>query len=90
MVGEMKLAETIGIASSEDLKRLEVLVSSFGLPTHLRGIDPGQIVALMAHDKKVNAGKWRFALPNGLGNGVIVSDPPREAIIKALMEVTSN
>ena len=90
MVGEMRLAEAIGIASSEDLERLEALVSSFGLPTRLRGIDPGKIIALMAYDKKVDARKLRFALPNGLGNGAVVSDPPREAIIKALKEVTSN
>lgn len=90
MAGETRLAEALGMVSGESVGRLEALLASYGLPTRLSGIDIERVIALMGHDKKVSAGKLRFALPNGLGSGTVVSDPPKDAVKSALKEVIRN
>ncbi|MDD1775781.1 MAG: 3-dehydroquinate synthase [Candidatus Methanomethylicus sp.] len=87
MVGETSLAVELDLATRDELERLKALIGSYGLPTSLRGVEPSLILELMANDKKIRAGKWRFALPNGLGNGVVVSDPPREKVVSAIRGV---
>lgn len=90
MAGEARLAEALGMLPGDAVGRLEELLAGYGLPTRLGGIDAERIIGLMGHDKKVAAGKIRFALPDGLGRGAVITDPPREAVKSALKGVIRN
>lgn len=84
MAGEIRLAEALGMVSKKDVRRLEALIVSYGLPIRFKGVNHRDLIRFMGHDKKAEAGKLRFALPNGLGNGTIVSDPPKKTVADAL------
>jgi len=90
MVGEVRLAVSLGICPEEDARRLERIISSYGLPTAIRGVEPERAMALMGHDKKVSAGRWRFALPRGLGRSAVVTGPAEAAVLDAVRGVTEN
>jgi 3-dehydroquinate synthase len=90
MVGEARLAVSLGVCPEGDAVRLERMISSYGLPTRAKGIKPVEVLALMGHDKKVSAGRWRFALPRGLGQSAVVTGPAETAVLEAVRGVTEN
>ncbi len=87
MAGEIRLAEALGMVTGDAVERLELLIAGYGLPTRLKGLSRKTLIKLMGHDKKVAASKFRFALPETLGKGTVVSDPPMEAVTNALKGV---
>ncbi len=90
MAGEIRLAEALGMVARETVDRLESLIAGFGLPTRAEGVSRKALIEIMAHDKKVVARKLRFALPEALGKGTVVSDPPMDAINEALKGVVKD
>jgi 3-dehydroquinate synthase len=90
MVAESRVAASIGMMDFKDADRLENLISLYHLPTRIKGVEVDALLDLMSHDKKVEAGKWRFSLPTRLGNGQIVSNPPKETVARAIRGVLQN
>lgn len=90
MVGEARLAAALGLCTDGEVERLERIISSYGLPTAMGGVDPERLMEIMGHDKKVAAGKRRFALPRGLGKGIVVLGPPEEEVREMVRGVTGN
>ncbi len=90
MAGEIRLAEALGMVTRDTVQRLESIIAGYGLPTRLEGISRKTLIGLMAHDKKVAARRLRFALPEKLGKGAVVSDPPGDAIEEALKGVVKD
>jgi 3-dehydroquinate synthase len=90
MAGEARLAVSLGLCAKVEAEKLEGIISSYGLPTRIVGIDPARVMELMGHDKKVSAGKWRFALPRGMGKSIVVSGPPMEAVREAVKGVAGD
>jgi 3-dehydroquinate synthase len=69
------------------MERLVSLLSSMGLPTSVPSdLDPLEIVRLIKHDKKVQAGKLNFILLEGIGEVRIYRDVTQEEILLALAE----
>jgi len=90
MVAETRLARLLGLCSDDEAERLERIIESYGLPKRLEGVSKEAIVDLMWHDKKVEGGRLKFALPNGLGRGIVVADPPTGTVAKALEGVVGD
>jgi 3-dehydroquinate synthase len=86
MICAAKLACRLGRISPEVVSRQEVLLRKLGLPTRASGLAPQQVVAAMAHDKKVQHGKLRFVLPARLGHAELVGDVPGDPVLAVLEE----
>ena len=87
MVAEAKVSRALDLMSEAEVKRLEGLISAYGLPTRVNGVTLESIAQLIAHDKKVKSGRWRFSLPKRLGEGTVIEDPPREVVLSGIREV---
>jgi len=69
-----ELSRRLGWVGDSDVARIEHLFKRAGLPTHGPALGAPRYLELMAHDKKVEAGKLRFVLLRGIGQAVITGD----------------
>jgi 3-dehydroquinate synthase len=76
MVLAANLSHRLGKLSLEHLGRVKNLLRRAGLPIEVRGIPPSRFVELMRLDKKVEGGRMRFVLLEGLGEAAICDDIP--------------
>lgn len=72
LVCESRLAVRLGLLPREVEERLSILLGRLGLPTKQELVAPEQLLQLMLLDKKVSAGKMKFALPKAIGEAIIV------------------
>lgn len=73
-----------GLMELKEVRQIADALGRFNLPTLPPGIDPKAALSLMGHDKKVKAGKIRFVLLEGIGQGVMVDDVSSDKIEQAL------
>ncbi|HMP41183.1 MAG TPA: 3-dehydroquinate synthase [Roseiflexaceae bacterium] len=82
---EACIAEHLGMVDTAFVARQQQLLQHLGLatdrPAHLTADD---LLARTLRDKKVRAGRVRWALPTGLGSAVIRDDVP-EALVRAVL-----
>ncbi len=82
MGAEARIAERRGLLSAEAADRQRDLLARFGLPVVLDGpLDVDRCLAIMRHDKKCEAGRLRFVLPEAVGS-VRQADDVGEAEIR--------
>lgn len=80
-----QLSVKLGLAPGQDADRFIRHLKAIGLPASISDI-PGprasadELVAHMAHDKKVSDGKLTFILLRGLGQAFVTRDVPIEAV----------
>ncbi|HEY1765144.1 MAG TPA: 3-dehydroquinate synthase [Opitutaceae bacterium] len=75
------LSRTLGMIGEGEVARVEAAVAAHRLPVRLTGPLPlGRLLAAMARDKKVRSGTSRFILLKGLGEAVVRSDVPPDAV----------
>ena len=74
MLCASRLAERLGRVDAEFTSRQANLLAALGLPTEVPSVDPGRMLETMRHDKKVESGRLRFALPTKMGHVELVSD----------------
>ncbi|NMG74296.1 3-dehydroquinate synthase [Aromatoleum diolicum] len=79
-----ELSRRLGWISAEDVARIEVLHRRAGLPVQGPVLPVATYLDLMAHDKKVEAGRLRLVLLRAIGRAVIHGDAPPEAIAAAI------
>jgi len=87
MVAASRIAEKLGLASSDTTKRLAALLKEFSLPTdlkRLKALSPGKIMAALEHDKKIFRGGLTFILPQRIGSVVIRRDVP-QVLVKQIL-----
>ena len=78
---EAQIAERLGMIDAALVARQQALLHAYRLPTSIpAGIPTAQILELTLRDKKVRAGKIRWALPTGLGVAVVRDDVPAELV----------
>lgn len=91
MVMAFDLSVRMGICERDDLERLEKHLMDVGLPTRASSIQPSlttsvdKLLKIMARDKKVEKGKMRFILTNGIGDAYMADDVP-EKLVRAVIE----
>ncbi len=84
MVAAARLAVSLGLFAEADAGRIERLLARIGLPTGGMRLDVDAILASTAGDKKVQAGKVRFVLPDRLGHVIIRADVPPDKVRAAV------
>jgi len=85
MVAEARIAERRGLLSSEAAHRQRDLLARFGLPVALETLlDADRCLGIMRHDKKAEAGRLRFVLPEAVGSVCQADDVTDEEIRDAL------
>ncbi len=78
---EAQLAGQLGMVDGAFVERQRALLHAYGLPTRVpAGLDQQRILEMTLHDKKVRAGKIRWALPYGLGSAGIRDDVPQSLV----------
>jgi 3-dehydroquinate synthase len=76
MVMAAELSFRLGMIDRPAVDRLEALIARAGLPVRgPAGLSPERYLALMAVDKKAEAGSIRYVLLDGLGRAVVKSAP---------------
>jgi len=80
-----KFSVAQGICPPDDAARVERHLAKVGLPTKIADIQgktptPGQLLRLMAQDKKVQGGKLALVLVRGIGQAFVERDVPPDTI----------
>lgn len=68
------LSQRMGWLDAEQISRIHVLLSAANLPLNAPKLGVEKYLDLMANDKKVEGGKIRLVLQQGIGKAVITSD----------------
>lgn len=79
-----RLSQALGMLKQTDVARLTGLFERSGLPTKAPEIGLERYLQLMELDKKVEDGKMRFIVLDGIGRALVRSDIPKAALSKAL------
>jgi 3-dehydroquinate synthase len=83
---EAQLAARLGLVGPALVERQRSLLRAYGLPAEIpQGMPADEILARTLRDKKVRAGKVRWALPAGMGAAVVRDDVP-EPLVRAVVE----
>lgn len=80
MLQAMAVSEKMGWLSCDDVTRGKNLIASAHLPLNPPPIPVDTVLNLMQHDKKVKSGKIRLILLKSLGEAVITTDYPPDAL----------
>lgn len=86
MVAAGALAVSLGRWRTADQERLVALLERLDLPTGLPTLPVSGLLAAMAHDKKVEAGRLRFVLPEGLGRARLHDSIPQALLCELLAD----
>ncbi|MEN9933536.1 MAG: hypothetical protein RLZZ387_115 [Chloroflexota bacterium] len=82
---EARLAQLHGLVDAAMVARQRALLEAYGLPTRVPdGMDDEELLALTLRDKKVRAGKVRWALATGIGSAAVRDDVPESLVREAL------
>lgn len=83
---EAQIAHRMGMVDSRFVERQERLLRTYGLPTNLPpGVTIDDLIERTLRDKKVRAGRARWALPLGIGAATVRDDVP-ETVVRAILE----
>jgi 3-dehydroquinate synthase len=80
-----RLSVALGLCPGQDAERFIRHLKAVGLPSaiaDIAGARPGaeELIAHMAHDKKVSEGRLTFVLLKGLGHAFVTRDVPVAAL----------
>jgi 3-dehydroquinate synthase len=89
-----QLSANLGLCGETDAARVRKHLSNAGFVTDLRQLpgapfDPAKLLALMAGDKKNEAGKLTLILARGIGRAFIEKDAPTEVVRELLQQETT-
>ena len=86
MVVASRVAERLGMTTSEVTARQKVLLERTGLATTVKGPQTSEILETMRHDKKTRGGKLTMVLPSRIGEVKLVEDVRAEVVREVLEE----
>ncbi len=78
------LSMKLGMISSEDYDSIRKMIVAFNLPLSVSGINAEEVLRVSKNDKKMDAGRIKFILLDGLGNAVICDKVSDDYILEAL------
>ncbi len=91
-----RFSQRLGLCPGQDVVRMSAHLKTLGMPTHLQDVPggigtPEDMLAAMAQDKKVTAGRLNFILARGIGASFIAHDVPAADVMAFLAdEMTDN
>jgi len=81
LVAAAETSHALGMLSAEETRAVRVAVERLGIESRVIGLPPDdQVLAAMAHDKKVDRGTMRLVLLESLGSARVVENPAVEAV----------
>jgi 3-dehydroquinate synthase len=83
MIAAGRLGEAVGVTPSEERRRIEDVILSYGPIPSLEGLDAEKVAARVSGDKKTIGGKVHFILPEKIGQTLVLSGIPHEKVIEA-------
>jgi 3-dehydroquinate synthase len=95
MAQAFRFSASLGLAPTEVAARVERHLREVGLPTRIRDIpgpgapDAAELIALMAQDKKVMAGRLTLILAREIGEAFVTRDVDRAAVETFLQAETA-
>ena len=87
MMGAARMAEQMGMISSELVNRHDQLLRRFNLPTTAAGVDIDGIYRAMSMDKKTEGGSNRWVMLEGVGKAVVRRDVPLDLVEATVREL---
>jgi 3-dehydroquinate synthase len=88
MIFAAELSKRLGTLSDDACSRLRLLLQRLGLPVAMPDFPVGACLATMRFDKKIQQGKIRFVLLDGIGKAYMA--PIDEAVLeKTLSDVSA-
>lgn len=84
LVAANRIATARGLLPAHEAQRIESLLTRLGLPTRRGGLEAGQLLGIMRHDKKSRAGAIRFVLARHLGEVAVYADVSDAEIVAAI------
>lgn len=87
MMQAMAMSHQMGLVAKSEVVRVAKLLTTFHLPIKPPGIEVSDAIDLMGHDKKVQAGKVRLVLLNGIGKGFVTADFDMTQLISVLQGI---
>jgi 3-dehydroquinate synthase len=86
MCREAALSQLLGFITKEEVARITALVESCGLPFHMPpDILAEQVITAMQRDKKTEAGRLKFILPEKIGKVRIEKGISEKTIKESLL-----
>jgi len=83
---EARIAQRLDMVDEAMVARQQDLLNAYGLPTAVpAGMEVDALIALTLRDKKVRAGRVRWALPTGIGSAAVRDDVP-ETLVRDVLE----
>jgi shikimate kinase / 3-dehydroquinate synthase len=84
MMAAARIGVRMGLHDEELIARQADLLRAFGLPLAAPGLDARAILEAMTMDKKVEDGRMRFVLLEGLGRAVVRDDVPENVVAEVV------
>ena len=84
MLCASRLAERLGRIGADVTRRQRDLLQALHLPIEVPDVDHGDMLTVMARDKKAEHGRLRFVLPSRMGHVELVGNVEREDVLAAL------
>ncbi|MDN5836046.1 MAG: 3-dehydroquinate synthase [Nitrosospira sp.] len=85
-----ELSRRMKLIGKIDVERIRNIYRQAGLPVMAPNLGPEKYLRLMGLDKKVEGGKMRFIVLKRIGEAVVHSDVPTEALAATLLECTDH
>jgi len=86
MIVALDISRELGLTNSQTQKRIENIIRAAGLPTRIKKIKPGKIIARHYQDKKFTGSKNRLVLIGGIAKAKVVQNIPLALIKKSLQK----
>ncbi|WP_323843258.1 3-dehydroquinate synthase [Moraxella sp. Pampa] len=87
MMQALVMSHKLGLIERESVTRVARLLTQFHLPIRPPIIPIDQALDLMGHDKKVQSGKLRLVLLNGIGKGFVMADFDHQVLVDTLSSI---
>jgi 3-dehydroquinate synthase len=87
MIAEARIAERRGLVGRGVVERQRLLLERFGLPVRAAGLDLARCLEVMRHDKKAEAGRLVFVLPESIGAVRVANDVTDDEVREAILSL---
>ena len=87
MMAAGRIGVELGTMDQALLDRQADLLRAFGLPTAAPGVNATAVLDAMKRDKKVEQGRLRFVLLEGVGLATVRGDVPEDLVARMVQSV---
>lgn len=90
MVAAAYMSYKRNMITNEELEQIKETLLGFKLPITVKNLNEQQLIDITKNDKKMDAGKIKFILLNGIGSAVIDSSVTQEEMLEGFRHVVES